>query len=188
MWGAALTLATRLLQARAAPASALPAPRALLHPRPSPHDLQPEPSLFTPRRARGEPEGDRKRGEIQKNRRTEGREANAQAPGGDSRLSPGAVRRPQGSTNRNARARFRGFEPQSKSLVSLQCQTQAELLTPPSPGPRVSSRIQPGTEGRYQASQPAHHSASAAGPTAVTRARTPIPGSSGWPEAPVGSR
>lgn len=123
-----------------------------------------------------------------KNRRTEGREANAQAPGGDSRLSPGAVRRPQGSTNRNARARFRGFEPQSKSLVSLQCQTQAELLTPPSPGPRVSSRIQPGTEGRYQASQPAHHSASAAGPTAVTRARTPIPGSSGWPEAPVGSR
>ena len=144
--------------------------------------------LYSPE-GKGEPEGDRKRGEIQKkNRRTEGREANAQAPGGDSRLSPGAVRRPQGSTNRNTRARFPGFEPQSKSLISPQCQTQAELLTPPSPGPRVSSRIQPGTEGRHQASQPAHHSASAAGPTAVTRARTPIPGSSGWPEASAGSR
>lgn len=181
MWSVALTLAMQLCKGELLPPLHFP-PR-VPPPLVLPSQLAALDVIYS-REGKRESEGHRMRvrsktKEPRKERQTlKHREAIPASP----RCCPAALE----INTQEYRGAFSGFKPQSKSLTSLQCQTQAELLTPPTLGPPVSSRIQAGTKGRYQASQPAHHSASGPGPTVVTRTWNPTPISSRWPEASIG--
>lgn len=99
--------------------------------------------------------------EIQKPRK----EADTEVWGNDSRLSKGPSGGFRAQQARCTRRVLSAWDLNQNPLISLQWQARAKLLAPPPLVPPVSSPIQTGTKGRLQASQPAHHGASAPRPT-----------------------